>query len=110
MPVSILDYLQGILGESVAFPAGTPVSCEVCLLELDPACAYLSRSGQCRCGGCIADTGYTTLAEARKSTIGLVGCPSCGNTDTISEIRITTAERTEEYALECGDCSEVWQP
>ena len=24
------------------------------------------------------------------------------------ETRITTGERAEEYALECGDCGEVW--
>jgi len=39
----------------------------------------------------------------------VTACPGCGNTDNIGEIRITT-ERAEEYALECGDCGEVWQP
>jgi uncharacterized Zn finger protein len=41
--------------------------------------------------------------------MSVTACPVCGNTDNISETRITTGERTEEYALECGDCGEVWQ-
>ena len=56
---------------------------------------------------CIGEDGYTTVADFTAS-ISVTTCPACGNTDNLSEIRITT-ERAEEYALECGDCGEVWQ-
>ena len=32
------------------------------------------------------------------------------NADSISEIRITTGERAEGYALECDDCGGMWLP
>jgi hypothetical protein len=34
-------------------------------------------------------------------------CLYCGSTDTF-EIRVTIDERTEDYALQCGDCHGVW--
>ena len=37
-------------------------------------------------------------------------CPACGGTGNLSETRITTGERAEGYALECGDCGQAWPP
>jgi hypothetical protein len=81
--------------------------CQGCQATIACYNAYPSISGYWHCADCIGEDGYTTVADFTAS-ISVTTCPACGNTDNLSEIRITT-ERAEEYALECGDCGEVWQ-
>lgn len=37
----------------------------------------------------------------------MIACPGCDSLD-ITEIRVTTTERAEEYAIECADCGITW--
>ncbi len=117
MPITILEYVKSVVGDKDLYTAedclvsGVDVlgGCEVC--EATIACynAYPSRTGFWRCADCIGDIGFATVIDFTDSLSITQACPSCGNTDTISETRITTGERSEGYALECGDCGEVWQ-
>jgi hypothetical protein len=115
MPITILDYVKSVVGEKDTYAAedfyrngvGLTGGCQCCCVTIAVYNAYPSTSGYWRCADCIGDTGFTTVAEFRARTFEISACPACGNTDNISEIRITT-ERAEEYALECGDCGEVW--
>jgi hypothetical protein len=118
MSITILDYVKSVVGEKDLYTAEDCLSsgvdilggCQGCLATIACYNAYPSKTGYWRCADCIGDTGFATVAEFTASMPGTTSCPSCGNADTLSEIRITTGERTEEYALECGDCGEVWQP
>ena len=80
--------------------------CQGCHATIAAYNAYPSTSGYWRCADCIGTSGYATVADFTASMPGTT-CPGCGNTDNIGETRITT-ERAEEYALECGDCGQVW--
>ena len=116
MPITILDYVKSVVGDKDLYTAedclasGVDIlgGCQRCQATIAAYNAYPSTSGYWRCAGCIGQDGYATVADFTAS-LPAIGCPACGNTDTPSEIRITTGERTEEYALECGDCGEVWQ-
>jgi len=118
MAITILDYVKSAVGDKDSYCAedfrrngvGLTGGCQRCPATLHAGNAYPSTSGYWRCAGCIGDTGFATVAEFIARTFTIVACPSCGNTDTISEIRVTTGERTEAYLLECGDCGEAWQP
>jgi hypothetical protein len=117
MSITILDYVKSIVGEQDTYTdddffrngVGILGHCQRCAATLAAYNAYPSTSGFWRCADCIGDTGFATIAEFKARTFAISGCPACGNTDVISETRITTDERAEEYALECGDCGEVWQ-
>ena len=116
MPITILDYVKSVVGDKDLYTAedclasGVDIlgGCQGCQATIACYNAYPSTSGYWRCADCIGEDGYATVADF--TAPAPVTCPSCGNTDNISEIRVTTGERTEEYALECGDCGEVWQP
>jgi hypothetical protein len=118
MPITILDYVKTIVGEKDFYTAedcltsGVDIlgGCQSCAATIAAYNAYPSTSGSWRCAGCIGDTGFATVTDFTTHTSIAVTCPACGNTDTISETRITTSDQAEEYALECGDCGEVWQP
>ena len=116
MPITILDYVKSVVGDKDLYTAedclasGVDIlgGCQGCGATIAAYNAYPSTCGYWRCADCIGDTGYATVADFTAST-SATGCAACGNTDTLGEIRITTAERAEGYALECGDCGEVWQ-
>lgn len=117
MPITIIDYVKSVVGDKPAYHggdfAGNGVAmtggCEICYATLAAYNAYPSKSGYWRCADHIGDTGYATVAEFTATLTG-PGCPSCGTTENLHETRLTTGERAEGYALECGDCGEVWQP
>jgi len=116
MPITILDYVKSVVGEKDSYSAGDFArngvammgGCQCCRAGLAAYNAYPSKSGYWRCADCIGEDGFATAADFTAHHATVVTCPSCGNSDNISETRITT-ERAEEYALECGDCGEVWQ-
>ena len=98
-------HRRGLPGLGVDILGG----CQGCHATIAAYNAYPSTSGYWRCADCIGNDGYATVADFTASASAPAACPSCGTTDNLSETRITTGERTEEYALECGDCGEVWQ-
>jgi hypothetical protein len=116
MPITILDYVKSVTGPKDlytaedCFTSGVDIlgGCQGCGATIAAYNAYPSTTGYWRCADCIGETGYATITEFTVSL--LPACPVCENTTAISETRITTAERAEEYALECGDCGQVWQP
>jgi hypothetical protein len=116
MPITIFEYVKSVVGDKDSYTdddffrngTGTLGHCERCSVTLHAGNAFPARSGCWRCAGCIGQDGFATVAEFKACTFTIEACPACGNADTVSEIRITT-ERAEEYALECGDCGEVWQ-
>ncbi len=118
MPITILEYVKSVVGDKDLYTAedclasGVDIlgGCQGCHATIACYNAYPSTSGYWRCAACIGDNGFATIADFTAREAAIVTCPACGNADTISETRITTGERTEEYALECGDCGEVWQP
>ena len=118
MPITILDYVKSVVGDKDIYTAEDCLASGVDILGGCQGChaingcynAYPSTSGYWRCADCIGDTGFATVADFTAHEAAILACPSCGNADTISETRITTSEHTEEYALECGDCGQVWQP
>ena len=117
MPITILEYVKSVVGDKDIYTAedcltsGVDIigGCQTCGATIACYNAYPSTTGYWRCAGCIGEDGFATIADftAHPST---ANCPACGNAETISETRITTSEHTEQYALECGDCGEVWQP
>jgi hypothetical protein len=115
MPITILDYVKSVVGDKDTYAAedfhrsGVAMTggCQRCAATIACYNAYPSRSGYWRCADCIDGSGFATVADFTAS-MSVTTCPACGNTDNLSEVRITT-ERAEEYALECGDCGEVWQ-
>ncbi len=115
MPITILDYVKSVVGDKDLYTAEDCLASGVDILGGCPGChatiaaynAYPSTSGYWLCADCIGDTGYATVADFT-ATLTAVTCPSCGNAVTISET--PTSEPVGEYALECGDCGEVWQP
>jgi len=115
MPITILDYVKSVVGDKDLYTAedclasGVDIlgGCQGCQATIAAYNAYPSTSGYWRCAHCIGNDGYATVADF--TAPASAACPSCGTTDNISENRITTGERAEEYALECGDCGEVWQ-
>ena len=117
MPITILDYVKSVVGDKDLYTAedclasGVDIlgGCQGCHATIAAYNAYPSTSGYWRCADCIGNDGYATVAAFTASASAPAACPSCGTTDNLSETRITTGERTEEYALECGDCGEVWQ-
>ena len=117
MPITILDYVKSVAGNKAIYTAddfaraGVEMSggCQICGATIAPCNAYPSKSGYWRCADCIGDDGFATVADFTAHEAAIAACPSCGNTDIIGETRITTGERTEEYALECSDCGQVWQ-
>jgi hypothetical protein len=117
MPITILDYVKSVVGDKDLYTAedclaaGVDIlgGCQGCHATIAAYNAYPSTSGYWRCADCIGNDGYATVADFTASASASAACPSCGTTDNLSETRITTGERTEEYALECGDCGEVWQ-
>jgi hypothetical protein len=118
MPITILDYVRSVVGDKDFYTAedclasGVDIlgGCQGCAATIAVYNAYPSISGYWRCADCIGDAGFATIAEFKTYEAAITVCPSCGNADIISETRITTGERAEDYALECGDCGEVWQP
>jgi hypothetical protein len=118
MPITILDYVKSVVGDKDSYTgedfliAGVSVigGCQHCAATIACSNAYPSTSGYWRCASCIGTTGFATVADFKTHASATTTCPFCGNADTISETRITTGERTDEYALECGDCGAVWQP
>ena len=117
MPITILDYVKSVVGDKDLYTAedclasGVDIlgGCQGCHATIAVYNAYPSTSGYWRCADCIGQDGFATVADFKARTFTVEACPGCGNTDNLSETRITT-ERAEEYALECGDCDEVWQP
>jgi hypothetical protein len=117
MPITIFDYVKSVVGDKDFYTAedclisGVDIigGCQTCAATIAVYNAYPSTSGYWRCADCIGDTGFATIADFTAHP-SMSNCPSCRNAETISEIRITTSEHTEEYALECGDCGQVWQP
>ena len=114
MAITILDYVKSVVGDKDLYTAedclasGVDIlgGCQGCQATIACYNAYPSTSGYWRCADCIGEDGFATTADFTASAPA--ACPACGNTDNLSEIRMTT-ERAEEYALECGDCGEVWQ-
>jgi hypothetical protein len=117
MPITILDYIKTVVGEKDAYTdddffrhrTGTLGHCECCSVTLRAGNAFPCTSGRWRCADCIDDTGFVTVADFITHTAA-AACPACGNTNTITQTRIATSEDTDEDALECEDCGEVWQP
>ena len=117
MAITILDYVKSVVGDKDLYTAedclasGVDIlgGCQGCHATIACYNAYPSTSGYWRCADCIGNDGYATVAAFTASASAPAACPSCGTTDNLSETRITTGERHEEYALECGDCGEVWQ-
>ncbi len=117
MPVTILDYVKSVVGDKDLYTAedclasGVDIlgGCQGCHAVIGCYNAYPSTSGYWRCADCIGEDGYATVADFTAS-LTVVTCPSCRNAVTISETPATSGEHAEEYALECGDCGEVWQP
>jgi hypothetical protein len=115
MAITILDYVKSVVGDKDLYTAedclasGVDIigGCQGCHATIACYNAYPSTSGYWRCADCIGDDGYATVADF--TVAELTACPSCGTSENFSETRITTGERTEAYALECGDCGEVWQ-
>jgi hypothetical protein len=118
MPITILDYVKSAVGDKDFYTAedclasGVDIlgGCQSCHATIAAYNAYPSTSGYWRCADCIGDTGFATVADFKNHPSAITDCPFCGNADTISETPITTSESTQEYALECGDCGQVWQP
>ena len=118
MSITILDYVKAVVGDKDFYTAedcltsGVDIigGCQGCGATIAVHNAYPSTTGFWRCADCIGDIGFATVADFTTYEATIITCPSCGNADTISETRITTSEHTEEYALECGDCGQVWQP
>ncbi len=118
MPITILDYVKSVVGDKDLYTAedclasGVDIlgGCQGCQAIIGCYNAYPSTSGYWRCADCSGESGFATVADFTAHEAAIAACPSCGNTDIIGETRITTGERTEEYALKCGDCGEVWQP
>ena len=116
MAITILDYVKSVVGDKDLYTAedclasGVDIlgGCQGCHATIACYNAYPSTSGYWRCADCIGNDGYATVADFTAAE--LIACPACGSTDTISETRATTGERTEGYALECGECGETWQP
>ena len=116
MAITILDYVKSVVGDKDLYTvedclaSGVDImgGCQGCHAVIGCYNAYPSTSGYWRCSDCIGDDGYATVADFTAGE--LTACPACGSTDNISETRVTTGERTEGYALECGDCGETWQP
>jgi hypothetical protein len=117
MAITILDYVKSVVGDKDIYTAedclisGMDIigGCQSCAATIAAYNAYPSTSGYWRCADCIGQDGFTTIADFTAHP-SMANCPFCGNADTISETRITTAEADGEQALECGDCGEVWQP
>jgi hypothetical protein len=117
MPITILDYVKSVVGDKDLYTAedcltsGVDIlgGCQGCHATIAAYNAYPSTSGYWRCADCIGDTGYATVADFTTHEATNT-CPACGGTGNLSETRITTSEHAEGYALECGDCGEVWQP
>jgi len=117
MPITILDYVKSVVGDKDLYTAEDFMNsgvemlggCQGCHATIACYNAYPSTSGYWRCADCIGNDGFVTISDLKASLFVPTACPTCGNRDTISETRITTGERTEGYALECGDCGEVWQ-
>ena len=117
MPITILDYVKSAVGDKDFYTAedclasGVDIlgGCQGCGAVIAVYNAYPSTSGYWRCADCIGQDGFATVADFTAHEAAIAACPACDNTDDISEIRITTGERAEEYALECGDCGKVWQ-
>jgi hypothetical protein len=117
MPITILDYVKSVVGDKDFYTAedclisGVDIigGCQTCAATIAVYNAYPSTSGYWRCADCIGETGFATVTDFTAHS-SMSNCPVCKNAGTITEIRITTSDHTEEYALECGDCGEVWQP
>jgi hypothetical protein len=119
MAITILDYVKSVIGDKDLYTiedcdaAGVDImgGCQGCHAVIGCYNAYPSTTGYWRCAECIGDDGFATIADFTAAyEAALLTCPVCGNADTISETRATTGERTEGYALECGDCGATWQP
>ena len=118
MAITILDYVRSVVGDKDLYTAedcltsGVDIigGCQGCQATIAAYNAYPSTSGYWRCADCIGQDGFATVADFTAYEATIVACPACGNADTISEIRMTTAERAEGYALECGECGETWRP
>ena len=117
MPITILDYVKSVVGDKDLYTAedclasGVDIlgGCQGCQASIAVYNAYPSTSGYWRCAGCIGTGGFATVADFIAHEAAIVTCPACGNTEAISETRVTTGEHAEGYALECDDCGEVWQ-
>jgi hypothetical protein len=117
MPITILDYVKSVVGDKPLYTAedcltsGVDIvgGCQLCAATIACYNAYPSRSGYWRCADCIGEDGFITVADFTTHNAAST-CPACGNTDIISQICIATSENTDEDALECGECGEVWQP
>ena len=117
MPITLLDYVKSVVGDKDIYTAedclasGVDIlgGCQGCHATIAAYNAYPSTSGYWRCADCIGDTGFVTVTDFKNHPSAITDCPFCGNADTISETRVTVGERAEGYALECGDCGEVWQ-
>jgi hypothetical protein len=115
MPITILDYVKSVVGDKDTYSpddfrrCGVAMTggCQWCHATIAAYNAYPSAYGYWRCANCIGEDGFTIIDEFTAHISAIVTCPACGSTDNLSETRITT-ERAEEYALECGDCGEVW--
>jgi hypothetical protein len=118
MPITILDYVTSVVGQKDTYTdddffrngVGILGGCQLCAATIVAYNAYPSTSGYWRCADCIGEDGFATVADFKARTFTISACPACGNTDTISETRILTADYDEVPGLECGDCGEVWQP
>ena len=117
MPITILDYVKSVVGEKDTYAAedfyrnGVAMTggCQRCAATIACYNAYPSTSGYWRCADCIGTDGYATVADFTAREAAITACPACGNTETISETRVTTGEHAEGYELDCGECGQVWQ-
>jgi hypothetical protein len=117
MAITILDYVKSVVGDKDLYTAedclasGVDIlgGCQGCQATIACYNAYPSTSGYWRCADCIGTDGFATVADFTAHEAAITACPACGNTANISEIRITTGARAEGYALECGECGQVWQ-
>ena len=118
MAITILDYVKSVVGDKDLYTvedclaSGVDIlgGCQGCHAVIAAYNAYPSTSGYWRCADCIGNDGYATVADFTTCETPIVTCPACSNADTISEIRVTTGERTEGYIFECGDCGGMWHP
>ena len=115
MPITILDYVKSVVGDKDFYTAedcltsGVDIlgGCQGCQATIAVYNAYPSTSGYWRCADCIGTGGFATVADFTAHDTATAACPACGGTGNLSETRITTGERAEGYALDCG---QVWPP
>jgi rubrerythrin len=117
MPITILDYVKSVVGDKNLYTAEDCLASSVDILGGCQGChaviavynAYPSTSGYWRCADCIGEDGFASVTDFTAHEAAITACPCCGNTGTVREIRLITAQRGQEHALECRDCGHLWR-